>query len=156
MSRSAQQILEDLGTDLPMSLAQILQDAADVYIEESKNRMNFKQNSSGGVRDSIRAVVDESTMTLGVVMPEHGYFQNFGVVSYKGNGKNQDQEPIDEATAEAFGGAPDSLFQFGTGNYSTGGRPWGAYYSGLNAKRFLNIEQFIDSVVDYVNENLEL
>ena len=156
MSRSAAQILEDLGTDLPVSLAQILQEAADAYIEEAKSRMNFDQNSSDGVRATIRAVVEESTMTLGIVMPEHGYFQNFGVVSYEGKGDNKDQETIDEATAEAFGSSPNTYMKFGTGNYSTGGRPWGAYYSGLNAKRFFDIEEFTDQVAEYVQENLEL
>lgn len=157
------QIFESLGEDLPQSLADAIQEAADYYIEVAKSNMNFKQNSSGGVRDSIRAVVDDAQLTLGIFMPEHGYFQNFGVVAYE-NGKRlsnrgklqSDQEPLDEATAEAFGAAPGSLMQFGTGNYWKGGPPWGAYYTGINAKRFLNIEQFIDQVVDYVNNNLEL
>lgn len=150
-------IFEQLGEDLPRSLAQVIQEAADLAVEDMRGRMNFKTNTPGtGVRDSVRAVVDEATLTLGITMPEHGYFQNFGVVSYGGKGRNTDQEPIDGSTASAFGASEGSLFQFGTGNYSTGSRPWGAYYSGLDAKRFLDVERFVNDVATYVNNNLEL
>ena len=147
--------IRDLGKDLPESLGMVIQAAADMAIEDMKNRMSFKQNSSDGVRATIFSTFDESTMTLGITMPEHGYFQNFGVESVDGNGKNKNQLEIDELTAKAFGATPNTKMKFGTQNYGPG-PGWGAYYSGLNAKDFMQLDLFVDQVVDYVNQNLEL
>jgi len=146
--------IRDLGKDLPESLGMVIQAAADMAIEDMKNRMNFDHNSSDGVRATIFSTFDESTMTLGITMPEHGYFQNFGVKGVKDKGTTQ--MGIDELTASAFNASPESTFAFGTGNYDRGGSPWGAYYSGLNAKDFMQLDLFVDQVVDYVNQNLEL
>ncbi len=146
--------IADLGNDLPQSMGEVIQAAADQAIEDMKNRMNFKQNSSDGVRATITSTLDESTMTLGITMPEHGYFQNFGVYGVKDKGTTQ--MGIDELTATAFGSSAGSTFAFGTGNYDKGGKPWGAYYSGFSAQDFLQLELFVDQVADYVNQNLEL
>lgn len=158
----AQQIA-DLGRDLPQTMGAVIQTAADLAIGDMKNRMSFDQNSSDGVRATIFSTLDESTMTLGITMPEHGYFQNFGVAAYDNGSRLKDkskqrtnQMPIDELTAEAFRASPETTFAFGTGNYDRGGRPWGAYYSGLNAQDFMQLDLFVDDVVKYVNQNLEL
>ena len=76
--------INDIGSNLPMSLAVAIQAAADIAIEVIKGRMDFDHETPiVGVRASIQAIMDESTMTLGISMPVHGYFQNFGVtVSY--------------------------------------------------------------------------
>lgn len=149
----AQQIA-DLGRDLPQTMGAVIQTAADLAIGDMKNRMSFKQNSSDGVRATIFSTLDESTMTLGITMPEHGYFQNFGVKGVKDRGTTQ--IGIDTLTAEAFGASEGSTMSFGTGNYDRGGRPWGAYYSGLNAQDFMQLELFVEQVAEYVNQNLEL
>ena len=132
----------------------VIQTAADQAIEDMKNRMSFKQNSSNGVRATIFSTLDETTMTLGITMPEHGYFQNFGVRGVKDKGTTQ--MGIDTLTAAAFGSAQGSTFAFGTGNYDRGGRPWGAYYSGFSAQDFMQLELFVEQVAEYVNQNLEL
>jgi len=147
--------IADLGQDLPQTMGAVIQAAADQAIEDMKNRMNFDHNSSDGVRATIISTLDESTMTLGISMPAHGYFQNFGVESYEGKGDNKNQLEIDELTAEAFGSSANTTMKFGTGHYGPG-PGWGAYYSGLNAKNFLQLELFVDQVADYVNQNLEL
>ena len=147
--------IRDLGQDLPQTMGAVIQAAADQAIEDMKNRMNFDHNSSDGVRATIISTLDESTMTLGISMPAHGYFQNFGVESVDGNGRNKYQLPIDELTAEAFGSSAGTNMKFGTQHYGPG-PGWGAYYSGLNAKNFLQLELFVDQVADYVNQNLEL
>ena len=146
--------ISDLGKDLPQSMGEVIQTAADQAIEDMKNRMNFQQNSADGVRATIFSTLDESTMTLGITMPEHGYFQNFGVRGVKDKGTTQ--MGIDELTATAFGSSPGSTMSFGTGNYDKGGKPWGAYYSGFSAQDFMQLELFVDQVADYVNQNLEL
>ena len=149
----AQQIA-DLGRDLPQTMGAVIQTAADLAIGDMKNRMSFKQNSSDGVRATIFSTLDESTMTLGITMPEHGYFQNFGVRGVKDRGTTQ--IGIDTLTATAFGASEGSTMSFGTGNYDRGGRPWGAYYSGLNAQDFMQLDLFVEQVAEYVNQNLEL
>ena len=152
----------DIGRDLPQTLGDAIQAAADEAIEIVKRKMDFKTNSPGGVLASIKAVFDENTMTLGISMPEHGYFQNFGVIAYLGGDKLKDkgklqgdQEPIDKPTAVAFGSGEGSYMEFGTKNYGNG-KGWGAYYTGLDAKRFLDTQDFIKNVARIVNENLEL
>ena len=147
--------IRDLGQDLPQTMGAVIQAAADQAIEDMKNRMNFDHNSSDGVRATIMSTLDESTMTLGITMPAHGYFQNFGVEGVDGEGRNKNQLPIDELTAKAFNASPETTMKFGTGNYGSG-PGWGAYYSGLNAQDFLQLELFVDQVADYVNQNLEL
>ena len=132
--------INDIGKDLPLSLAVAIQAAADIAIEVIKGRMNFVQNTPiVGVRDSIQAMMDESTMTLGISMPEHGYFQNFGVT-----GKERAGNTLDEVTAAAFGGK--TSFEFGTENN----------HPGLFPKEFLDLDNFLDQVTIYVNRNLEL
>lgn len=147
--------IRDLGQDLPQTMGAVIQAAADQAIEDMKNRMNFDHNSSDGVRATIISTLDESTMTLGIRMPAHGYFQNFGVESVDGKGRNTQQLEIDELTAEAFGASPNTTMKFGTQNYGPG-PGWGAYYSGLNAKDFMQLDLFIEQVAEYVNQNLEL
>jgi len=134
--------INDIGKDLPLSLAVAIQAAADIAIEVIKGRMNFVQNTPiVGVRDSIQAMMDESTMTLGISMPAHGYFQNFGVTGKERNGTG-----LDSATAAAFGVAEGYTFQFGSENN----------HPGLFPKEFLDLDNFLDQVTIYVNENLEL
>ena len=145
--------IRDLGKDLPQTMGVVIQAAADQAIEDMKNRMSFKQNSSDGVRATIFSTLDESTMTLGITMPEHGYFQNFGVKGVKDRGTTQ--MGIDALTAEAFGASEGSTMSFGTQNYGPG-PGWGAYYSGLNAQDFMQLDLFVEQVADYVNQNLEL
>ncbi len=163
MALSPEQIasqIEDLGIDLPQSLATVIQAAADLAIEEIKAGMNFRQNSSDGVRASIYSTLDETTMTLGITMPVHGFFQNFGVIGTKNN-TTQKSGGLDELTAEAFGVGEGYQFSFDPGKSMIGGDlPFGVrvkiHRDGLNAKEFLDLDAFLSSVETYVNENLEL
>tara|TARA_R110000772_G_scaffold77311_5_gene166620 strand:+ start:1725 stop:2198 length:474 start_codon:yes stop_codon:yes gene_type:complete len=153
MSRSDWQIFEDLGESLPRALVDVLQEGADRALQDVRARMDFDHNTPGtGVRDSIRAYVDAQTLTLGISMPAHGWFQEFGVTSYQGKGRNDGIAIDNPLVSEAFRGA--DKFQFGTGAWGSG-KPWGAYYSGLNAQQFLRIDQYIQQVTDYINNNLE-
>ncbi len=152
--------ISDLGIDLPQSLADVIQAAADIAIEEIKAGMDFRQNSSDGVRATIQATFDESTMTLGILMPEHGYYQNFGVIGTK-NKTTQKAGGLDELTAEAFGVSEGYQFSFDSDKKMIGGDlPFGVrvkiHRDGLNAKEFLDLDAFLSSVETYVNENLEL
>lgn len=155
MSRSAQQILETLGEDLPQTLFSAIQEAANVAIEDMKSRLVVKNSTNTpSLRDSIEAIVNGSDGSLALAMNDYGYFQNYGVISYEGKGTYNTSE-VPSIVAEAFGGS-GSEFKFGTGNYSKGGQPWGAYYKGLNPKNFIQLETFLQDIEDHIKQNLEL
>ena len=158
MSRSAQQILESLGTDLPQSLSDALQEAANRAIEDIKNNLITGPDATGALRDSIEAIVDESTLTLGIKMNDYGYFQNYGVAGTK-NIKTQFGVP--EIVADELPPRQGDTYSFNPDNNMIGGDlPFGVrvaiHRDGLDAKQFLDIEAFTQRVADYVNENLEL
>ena len=157
MSRSAQQILEDLGEELPQSLGDALQAAADEAIETVKSKLTTGPEATQALRGSIQAVVNDSDYTLSFMMNDYGYYQNFGV---RGTNNTTTQEGLDENTALAFGVSEDYEFSFkketkriakSSGlNY---GARWNIAHDGLNAKEFFNIEQFTQQVVDIINES---
>lgn len=154
MSRTAQQILETLGEDLPQTLYSAIQEAADVAIEDMKNRLVVKNSTNTpSLRDSIRAIINENDGSLELIMNEYGYFQNYGVAGVK---NKRTQMGIDEPVALAFGSSTGDIMSFGTGNYDKGGKPWGAYYSGIEAKDFIKLDQFLEDIESYLKQNLEL
>ena len=157
MSRSAQQILEDLGEELPQSLGDALQAAADEAIETVKSKLTTGPEASGALRDSIQAIVNDSDYTLSFMMNDYGYYQNFGVT---GTNNTTTQEGLDENTALAFGVSEGYEFSFKKETEriakSSGlhyGARWNIAHDGLNAKEFFNIEQFTQQVVDIINES---
>ena len=149
-----QQIL-DLGKEMETDLGAAILDAAQEVIDSViKPRMNFKENSANGVRATIAAFWDASSYSLGIKMPAHGYFQNFGVT---GLDNKTYQMGLDANTARAFGVAPDYQFSFGEGGQPKPDKHyWGIHYPGIGAKNFLQLEDFTQRVTDLVNENLEL
>lgn len=157
MSRSAQQILEDLGEELPQSLGDALQAAADEAIETVKSKLTTGPEATGALMSSIQGIVNDSDYTLSFMMNDYGYYQNFGV---RGTNNTTTQEGLDENTALAFGVTEDYEFSFkketkriakSSGlNY---GARWNIAHDGLNAKEFFNIEQFTQQVVDIINES---
>ncbi len=156
--RSDWDIFEDLGEALPQSLAEVIQEAADLAIRDIKNNLVTGAQATGRLRDSIRATVDESNLTLGIVMLDYGYYQNFGVV---GTDNTKTQYGVDEATATAFGVSEDYQFKFDKSKSMIGGNlPFGVrkkiHQQGLDAKQFFNVEEFVERVAAYVNNNLEL
>jgi hypothetical protein len=151
-------IFESLGEDLPQTLAQAIQEAADRAIEDVKNGLVTGPNASNALRDSIEAIVDESTLTLGIRMLDYGYFQNYGVTGTK-NIKTQFGVP--QVVKDVLPPRQGETYSFNPDNKMIGGDlPFGVrvkiHRDGLEAKQFLNIEAFTQRVADYVNENLEL
>ena len=157
MSRSAQQILEDLGEALPQSLGDALQAAADEAIETVKSKLTTGPEATGALRGSIQAIVNDSDYTLSFMMNDYGYYQNFGV---RGTNNTTTQEGLDENTALAFGVSEDYEFHFKKETERISkesglhyGARWNIAHDGLNAKEFFNIEQFTQQVVDIINES---
>jgi hypothetical protein len=104
---------------------------------------------TGALKSSIRVFVTNNS--LAIDMLDYGVFQNYGVkgVTSSRGSVNEPENGI------SFGGmAATTRFQFGTGNFSTGGRPWGAYYSGIAAQSFFSIETLADDIQETLAQNL--
>jgi hypothetical protein len=128
--------------DLSLDLAQI---GADIEAG-IRSRAPVK---TGALAQSIRVFVTQDSLAF--EMLDYGVFQNYGV-----KGVDNTASPL--LTPEegiSFGGiAATSRFSFGTGNFSKGGRPWGAYYSGIGAQSFFSIDAMAQDVADTIGTNL--
>lgn len=127
-----EQNIDNIGREL-LNLTPILTRIGNEMTAELRNAAPV---DTGALQSSISLEV--KPQEFGISMLDYGAFQNYGVKSYEGKGDNDDQDiPTGFATQK---------YQFGTGNFSQGGRPWGAYYSGLNAKRWFNINDMTNEV----------
>jgi len=125
-------ILTEIGNDMT---AKLRADAASFAWKDS----------TGALASSISLTVQPDS--FGISMYNYGAFQNFGVIGFEGGGKNQSQD-----NPKSFNN--NNKFKFGTGNYSRGGRPWGAYYSGLNAKRWFDMDDITNDVTTRLQQEL--
>lgn len=147
--------IQDIGTDLPQSLSEAINAAADIAVE--RVRANAPVDS-GSLASSISAQFNTDDMTLGISMLAYGFFQNYGVVGTK----NQTvQFGVPEAVKQAVPPRSGDTFSFDPTKRMIGGDlPFGVRVSihqkGLNAKQFLDIESFVSQVAELVNENLTL
>ncbi len=102
---------------------------------------------NGHLRNSIRAKISETDIEI--EMLAYGVFQNYGVKGVKSS-----RSPVDEPKAATIAGRPvNGTFQFGTQNYGPG-PGWGAYYTGLKAQRFYNIDEISELITELVTEKL--
>ncbi len=101
-----------------MNLTPVLTQIGNEMTAELKR--NAPKGETGDLERSISLTVQPQA--FGVIMLDYGAYQNYGV---KGVGKakynNQVPSPFNN----------NKIYEFGTGSASKGGRPWGAYYSGL-------------------------
>lgn len=104
-----------------IDLAPILTEVGNEITSELRSNAPVAAEDGGALRNSISLEVQSTQFAIS--MNDYGAFQNYGV---KGVGKKvkysqQEPSPFND----------DKIYEFGTGNYSRGGKPWGAYYSGL-------------------------
>lgn len=83
----------------------------------------------GPLKASIRFTVQPNQ--FGITMLDYGAFQNYGVKSARPTSAKYTNQIKPAGNFTIGGQTANQYFQFGTGNYSRGGRPWGAYYTGL-------------------------
>lgn len=158
MALSPEQIareIQDIGTDLPQTLAEAINAAADIAV--SSVRANAPVDS-GRLASSISAQFDTTTLTLGISMLDYGFFQNYGV---QGTKNEKIQFGIPEVVKQAIPPRSGDTFSFDPTKRMIGGDlPFGVRVSihqkGLNAKQFLDVESFVSQVAELVNENLTL
>ena len=104
---------------------------------------------TGALRSSVKLTGDRFHYEL--TMLSYGVFQNYGVL-----GVNSSRQPtfVPEAglSIEGFG-ITQEKFQFGTGNFDNGGRPWGAYYTGIRAQSFFSITDITNELTQFIADN---
>ena len=85
-------------------------------------------------------------------MLNYGVFQNYGVAGTRSSRIPVIQPPFG---ISVDGYAVNGRFSFGTGNYGEG-PGWGAYYTGLRAKSWFNMQQLSDGLADATLKALNL
>lgn len=144
--RELQQEVEDL----PISLQEAFNIAADIALNEMKSHPSISGTS---LANNIRIFLDEQNY-MGVSMPDYGYFLNFGV---RGLNNKTTQIPVDPITMEFVKPSTSEGFAFGTnGSKKQGKHYWGIHYPGIEAREFFDVEQLVARVAELINENLQL
>lgn len=114
-----EQEVDNIGKQL-VNLTPILTDIGQQMTNELRIAAPEADKDGGALKGSISLEVQPTQFSI--TMLDYGAYQNYGV---KGVGKakysNQVPSPFNN----------DKQYEFGTGSASKGGRPWGAYYSGL-------------------------
>lgn len=105
---------------------------------------------SGDLKRSIVMTGDRHGFFI--TMKDYGAFQNYGV-----SGVNSSRFPVDtpESGQQIAGVTVADRFRFGTENYGPG-PGWGAYYTGLRAQRFYNIQDILDGLERTIQNQIEI
>ena len=103
---------------------------------------------TGALRSSVKLTGDR--FSFQIQMNYYGVFQNYGVKGFRSS-----RTPVNTPEAGLTLGnvAVDrERFQFGTGNFDNGGRPWGAYYTGIRARSFFSVTDIQNELVEFIQE----
>ena len=96
---------------------------------------------TGALQQSIQLVID-SPKSFYLEMLAYGFFQNYGVKASDDSKTvtRTNQRPVEEQAKFGLPPRNDSTYyKFGT--RQTGKKPWGAFYSGLDAQGFFNMAE---------------
>ena len=107
--------------------------------------------ATGQLMNSIKLTGDR--FHFEIKMNYYGVFQNYGV-----RGTTSSRIPVNVPEAGLSFGAiaiEQERFQFGTGNFDRGGRPWGAYYSGIRARSFFSITDITNELTEFIQDNTQ-
>jgi len=103
---------------------------------------------TGALRSSIKLTGDRFGYEIS--MNYYGVFQNYGVKGFRSS-----RTPVNTPEAGlTIGGVrvEQQPFQFGTGNFDRGGRPWGAYYTGIRARSFFSVTDITNELTEFIQE----
>ena len=105
---------------------------------------------SGALKSSIK-IESQSVNEFYLEMLAYGFFQNYGVKASPDSttAYNTRQVPVEQFGLQPRSG---SIYQFGT--RQEGRRPWGAFYSGLNAQGFFSMAQIAQELTDGLQQEL--
>lgn len=129
----------------------------DIFLRVAGEFVNELQSNapvdSGALKQNIQARVEEDSVLI--QMFAYGFFQNYGVVSFGGNGRNTSQDIPETSFGAPTGLGSGGKYQFGVKDGGTPNpRAYGAYYTGLNAQRFFNIADITTRMAQRIEEEL--
>jgi len=104
--------------------------------------------ASGRLRDSIGVAVETGQeRAIFVTMLSYGYFQNYGVEASPDSttATRFNQTPVEEIVRFALPPSGGDKFRFGV--RVSDRKPWGAFYSGLNAMGFFSMAELEREIV---------
>lgn len=109
---------------------------------------------SGDLRNSIGIAVEGDARAIYLTMLSYGYFQNYGVEASPSSNtaKNFGQAPVEEQVRFALPPSGGDKFRFGTKVEGT--KPWGAFYSGLNAVGFFSMAEIERVIVEGIGPGI--
>lgn len=112
---------------------------------------------SGALKSSIGLGVESGgARAIFFTMKDYGYFQNYGVQASPDSktAKNFGQTPVEDQVRFALPPSGGDKFKFGV--RSTGSKPWGAFYSGLNAVGFFSMAEIQRRLVEGLQADIDI
>ena len=108
---------------------------------------------TGALKNSIQ-IVAQSPTEFYLEMLAYGFFQNYGVKASPDSttAYNTRQDVVEEQARFGLPPSSGSIYQFGT--RKEGSKPWGAFYSGLNAVGFFNMNQIATELTEGLQQEL--
>jgi len=145
------QRVENYGQELS-NFDGLLQAEFSRLVDEIRALAPVAAENGGALRSSIKLTGDR--FNFQIQMLGYGVFQNYGVLGTK---SSRIPVNVPEAGLTLGNVAVDrERFQFGTGNFDNGGRPWGAYYSGIKAQSFFSITELTQELTQFIQDNTEI
>lgn len=123
---------------------------AGPLVAEMKGRAPAK---TGALRSSIGVGVSSGNAIF-ITMKNYGYFQNYGVEASPDSktASKFNQTEVEPAVRFALPPSKGNRFSFGVKNSDT--KPFGAFYSGLNAVGFFSMAEIQRRLVEGLNEEM--
>ena len=117
---------------------------------------DLKQNApakTGSLKSSIGIGVSSGTEIF-ITMKDYGYFQNYGVQASPDSktASKYNQREVEPAVRFALPPSTGNKFSFGVKKGDT--KPFGAFYSGLNAVGFFSMAEIQRRLVEGLNEEM--
>jgi hypothetical protein len=134
-------LLEGIGTEISQA-AQIAVKVAGPIVDGIKANAPV---DSGALQRSIEIRI-ENEREFYLQMLDYGFFQNYGVAASPDSStanSNYRQLPPEEAVRFSL---PPSGATYKFGVRQQDKRPWGAFYSGLNAKQFFTMAALANQI----------
>ena len=121
------------------------------YLRQKVTEMqSLAPEDTGELKRSIKLTGDRYNFQI--KMNYYGVFQNYGVAGTKSS-----KIPVNRPEAGLSIGSTvidQQPFSFGTGNFNQGGKPWGAYYTGIRATSFFSISDIADELENIIINNI--
>jgi hypothetical protein len=145
-----EQVTRNLGTQISGITNRVLGTLSPVVAQIKANA----PSDTGGLRNSIAIGYEEADRSIYLVMRDYGFFQNYGVGASPSSrtAKNFGQRPVEGPIYGVLPPRSGNFYRFGTKQSDK--KPWGAFYSGLNAVGFFSMAQIEQDIVNALNQEV--